>query len=282
MAVNFINLNQVSLDTDMLKLVSAKTELRSPSQKLDELIVALATSNPLWNFVVTDVRSYANPKQVERVTVYERGEELGFISWAYFRGDYGFRIGNDRIRNARERSSSYNTHDVKKALASIKKTFTPKNLNERFVAAMDEARGLLNNQAYSKVREHNSALHQLDILRVEFSKSVQDMFVQYLDRIGKLHVLEKQETAHLEMETLTSMRDKFQDGKCALVIRADSGYIVKRNGVLEHMTDETMPDSMKAKVGMLKLVDDEHFITGVGGKVNTEVFVLAPEEGESK
>ena len=48
------------------------------------------------------------------------------------------------------------------------------------------------------------------------------------------------------------------------------------------MDDTTLPHHMKAKLGMLKLVDDKHFISNIGGKYTADVFVLAPEkEGES-
>jgi hypothetical protein len=70
-------------------------------------------------------------------------------------------------------------------------------------------------------------------------------------------------------------------GKCAVVIQVDGGYIVKTGDKVEMMDDTTLPHTMKAKLGMLKLVDNEHFITNVGGKVKADVFVLTPEEGES-
>ena len=71
-------------------------------------------------------------------------------------------------------------------------------------------------------------------------------------------------------------------GACSVVIKVDGGYIVKTGDKIETLTDTTLPDHMKAKLGMLKLVDDEHFITNIGGKVKADVFVLTPEEGEAK
>ena len=85
------------------------------------------------------------------------------------------------------------------------------------------------------------------------------------------------------MKTLDELSSAFEKGRSALVIKTDGQYIVKTGDKVEIMDDTTLPADMRAKLGMLKLVDDEHFITNIGGKVNAEVFVLAPnEEGEDK
>jgi hypothetical protein len=258
-----------------------KDEYKSPSGKFSQLIVELATRNPLWNFVITDVRPYN--KTVQTVTAYQHGENLGYIEWDYFRGEYGFEIGNERIERARERSRAYKTHDEKKALAAIKKTFSPKNVAERVLEAVKDAKKLLGEQSYHKRREHSTAEHAVEKHAVEFVKTIWAQYEAHMETQGKAHILEKWREVEVEMKTLDELSSAFEKGRSSLVIKTDGQYIVKTGDKVEIMDDTTLPADMRAKLGMLKLVDDEHFITNIGGKVNAEVFVLAPnEEGEGK
>jgi hypothetical protein len=258
-----------------------KDEYKSPSGKFSQLIVELATRNPLWNFVITDVRPY--DKSVQTVTAYQHGENLGYIEWDYFRGEYGFEIGNERIERARERSRAYKTHDEKKALAAIKKTFSPKNVAERVLEAVKDAKKLLGEQSYHKRREHSTAEHAVEKHAVEFVKTIWAQYEAHMETQGKAHILEKWREVEVEMKTLDELSSAFEKGRSSLVIKTDGQYIVKTGDKVEIMDDTTLPADMRAKLGMLKLVDDEHFITNIGGKVNAEVFVLAPnEEGEGK
>jgi hypothetical protein len=42
--------------------------------------------------------------------------------------------------------------------------------------------------------------------------------------------------------------------------------------------DNSLPETMRGKLGMLKLVDAEYFIENVGCRVNDEVFVVLMDE----
>ena len=276
---DMMTLSRLTVSDKMTGVI--KEEYKSPNDRFSRLIVELATRNPLWNFVITDVRTY--DKSVQTVTAYQHGENLGYIEWTYFRGDYGFEIGNERIERARERSRAYKTHDEKKALAAIKKAFSPKNVSERVLEAVKDAKTLLGSQSYHKRREHSTAEHAVEKHAVEFVKTIWAQYEAHMETQGKAHILEKWREVEVEMKTLDELSSAFEKGRSALVIKTDGQYIVKTGDKVEIMDDTTLPADMRAKLGMLKLVDDEHFITNIGGKVNAEVFVLAPnEEGEDK
>jgi hypothetical protein len=275
--MNMMQLSQLSIAEKSIKDGHSKETLNAPSKKFNDLIVALATKNPLWRFVVTDTRSQ---KEVYQIAVLHYGEELGYIRWSYFRGDYGFEIGNDRISKARERRNAYRTHDEKKALAAIKKTFSPKNVGERITDASEAVRKLVGAQVWEKNRAYMNHKNTLNQKLVDFVETVDDQFRTYLRSHNQFHIYEKVQEAEVEMKTLQRLQEDLV--KCAVVVQVDGGYIVKVGDKVEMMDDTTLPHAMRAKLGMLKLVDDEHFITGVGGKVKADVFVLTPEEGESK
>jgi hypothetical protein len=276
-SMNMMELQQLTVHKEFTKNGNTKDTLKPPHRKFNDLIVELATKNPLWRFVVSDIRFQ---KEVYQITVLHYGEELGYIQWSYFRGDYGFAISNDRIERARERTSAYKTHDEKKALVAIKKTFSPKNVRERVAAASEAVRKLVGTQAYEKHREYLAHDATLTKKALEFVALANDQFQTYLRSRNQFHIYEKVQEAEIEMQALKNLQANL--AKCAVVVQVDGGYIVKVGDKVAMMDDTTLPHSMKAKLGMLKLVDDEHFIANIGGKVKADVFVLAPEEGESK
>lgn len=280
--MNMMSLSQLTLAKKHAEIGLTKERLTA-SDTFNELIVELATRNPLWNFVVTDLRTHSFKKSVVEITIYQHGEELGTIGWDYFRSDYGFKITNHRIKSARNRTSSYRTHDVKKALAAIKKSFASKNVSERVAHEVSLANSVLREQIYTRNREARTINDNIKTAKVDFADTLPAEFKAYMQLANKAHVLEKHDTLTLEMKTLNDLEQAFDSGKSALVIKTDSGYIVRHNDKVEILDDATLPNDMKVKLGMLKLVDNEHFITNIGGKVKADVFVLAPnQEGETE
>ena len=274
--MKMLELNQLSLSQNLIKEKNTKENLIVQSGDFNTLILTLAINNPLWRFVVTRLRF----NKIERITVHQHGEAIGYIGWDYFRGDWGFAIGNDRIEKVRHRVSEYRTHDLKKALTAIKKSFSPKNVGERISHAVQCAERVVRDQAWEKNRTYGIAKNNLNEKLNEFVETVDDQFQTYLRNRNEFHLYEKAQEAQLEMNTLKDLQTKL--GICSIVVQVDGGYIVKTGDKVEMMDDTTLPHNMKAKLGMLKLVENEHFITNIGGKVQADIFVLTPEEGEGK
>jgi hypothetical protein len=82
----------------------------------------------------------------------------------------------------------------------------------------------------------------------------------------------------IEMLTIEKVKDHFSNGKAVLVIRDDGKYIVKMGDKVDLYDDNTLPQEMRGKLGMLKLVEAEQFVTDTGCRINAETFVLILEE----
>lgn len=258
--------------------ITDKSKLPPPQSGINELVLKLSAIRPLWTFSITDngysIRAYG-------FDVYESGEKLGEVAWGYFRGSHGFIIENERIGKLKQRTSSHRTSDPKKALAMVKKTFYRQNFTERFTAAVTAIDKLLYSESYDKGRKANKARHDLNDKAQEFAYSLQDEFVEFLKRKNALHFWEVHHTANLEMLTIDSAKKAFDKRNAAVVLRADGQYIVKLRDKVEIMDDTTLPSWLKAKLGMLKLVEDDHFVSDVGCRIHAECFmVLANDEGE--
>jgi hypothetical protein len=93
-----------------------------------------------------------------------------------------------------------------------------------------------------------------------------------------LHAEEKIELLDTEMRTIERVQEEFTKSKTALVVKDLGKYLVKIGDNVELYDDNTLPVDMRMKLGMLKLVNDEQYITDIGCKVTSEIFVLLVDE----
>ena len=90
--------------------------------------------------------------------------------------------------------------------------------------------------------------------------------------------VEKAEEVRGEMLTIETIRQRFAKEETALVIKDSGKYLVKVRDNVQLYDDNTLPHEMRSKLGMLKLVEAETFLSNVGCRVNDEVFVLLLDE----
>ncbi len=105
-------------------------------------------------------------------------------------------------------------------------------------------------------------------------------FRAYLDIQKKLNVLNELEDHELEMETMDQIKDSFVNHKTALVILDGDQYIVKVGDVVQLYTATTLPEQMRSRLGMLKLVNEKQMVTHAGCRVNDIVFVVVMDNEE--
>ena len=259
---------------------------------LHEIMWKVITENPTWEFKVHEYYGQVKSETMDtrpRITVskfavFKDGEEIGKIDrdYRYDQGGHVFSITSNAIRNERERIGAYRTKDAKKALAAIKKTFSNKSVGERVNEALAEANRVVGRQTSRKRGDHQSALHSLVPLMKTFA-FVQhpDEFKKYAVISGQAHNLAKLREAEAEMLTVTDIESKFKTDKgTSLVLLSNGKYVVKTGDEVQLYDDNTLPLDMRGKLGMLKLVEPEQMIEGVGCRATTEVFVLLTAERE--
>jgi hypothetical protein len=276
-----------------------KSEFEFKVEKpLDEIMWKVITENPSWEFRVNEYYGNLNHGQTKagetadsapRITiskfkVFKDGEEIGTIDrdYRYDAGGHIFSISSNAIRGERERVGSYRTKDAKKALAAIKKTFSNKSVGERVNEAYAEANRVVGRQTSQKRSNHQSSLHSLIPLMKTFAfKEMEEAFKKYAVRMGQSHQLAKIRETEAEMLTVTDIEAKFKTDKgTSLVLLSNGKYVVKTGDEVQLYDDNTLPLDMRGKLGMLKLVEPEQMIEGVGCRATTEVFVLLTAERE--
>lgn len=272
---------QRSLDKEGLKLVGVYGQI-------EPVVNRLATLNPLWTFVaVSSTHSTGKDRLAIGFTVKLDGEDLGQIGTSYM-GSRGrvISISNDRIGKGRQRSDSYRTTDADKAVLMAKKMFGKMNPAERIQKAKEAAERVVSRASWNKERERNNHRGSIQGAMLKWAETNgYAMFLEYVEKEAipsdKLKInnsLNKLQVLDTEMKTIERVQGDFSENKTALVVKDSGKYLVKVGDNVELYDDNTLPLDMRMKMGMLKLVQDEEYLTDVGCRVTSEIFVLLVDE----
>lgn len=280
-SLNLFALSNVEIHPDVQKKFQGEEKIENPPTDMCKVVMHLAMANPLWRFIVRDISGM----KATLFSVIDSGEEIGKIGRQYYRGDYKIALSNDRISDARERTSSYRTGDVDKAILMAKKMFFRLKPNERIEKAYGTAKQVMQNQWHDKQREHRYAEREIESSAVKFIMGTGfPLFLSYLDGLPeheKKPMLKKMEQASKhkqDMLTIESIKEKFGSEHTALIIKDEGKYMVKIGQDVQIYDDNTLPVEMRGKLGMLKLVEAEHFVSSVGCRINDEIFVVLTQE----
>lgn len=272
---------QQSLDKEGMKLVGVYGQI-------EPVVNRLATLNPLWTFVaINSTPSNGSDRLAIGFTVKLDGEELGQIGVSYM-GNRGrvISISNDRIGKGRQRSDSYRTQDAEKAVLMAKKMFGKMNPTERINKAKDAAERVVTRASWNKERERNNHKSNIQGAMLRWAETNgQAMFLEYIQKEAipsmKQQItnsIEKLEVLDTEMKTIERVQQDFSNNKTALVVKDSGKYLVRIGDKVDLYDDNSLPLDMRMKMGMLKLVQDEEYLTDVGCRVTSEIFVLLVDD----
>ena len=250
------------------------------------LIEKVALAHPHWELIAhgSTVDYSTNKRIARRFRVFEGAHYIGSIIKQGYSGDYKFELDNDRIRNTRYRRGGSCTKDLKKAYKTVKEHFIAPTTAEVRARAVQDAGGMVNNEAWKRQR-------QLD--------SFFDKYTATLRR----YVLENMETARptlvaygIPEAALSDFCEMFPDtalaqdmstaiGKSRVGIVAlieDDKYALCHPGNPDPfavLTANELSDDVKRKLGVLKVVPTAGTpIESIGMKINDTTFYLLPQE----
>lgn len=255
-------------------------------EALYDVVYPLAKMKPQWLFVGLgeNERSNAHISTLSKTLtvadfdVFEDGELLGNISIRYIRNSHKIYVCNDRLRAARHRSSGYATMDPDKAIKQVRKTFYSRTNSEMVEKAYNTADSILNDIYYNKQREFAS---RESVLYKEASAFARANFEMYLamfptkEKAAK--EFEETTTEYLAIKDVRAAYTK-SDGAHMICVRKDGTYLVVggRDDTPIVFTNDTLPENIKSKLGMLKLVDAGTVISTSGVRIDGNTFIVLP------
>lgn len=261
---------------------------------LQAVVKELVVLKPNWKFVGTHcnhIREYEGTTtfSLTHFTIMEDGETLGELGRTYHGSSYKIKVNNHRIAEKRQRGGGYKTEDPKKAIVRIKRTFGRKDTTERLADAAGEALNYVNEAIRNHAYTHRNVHAPVSKAAMDFVMGEGfPLFMQFVHERMPPHesknIIEattKADNLKLEMQILEDIRSRLDTKKSALLVRDMGQYIVRVGDNVQLYDDNTLPTEMRGRLGMLKLVDKEHFIENAGCRVSEDVFVVVLDEEAS-
>jgi hypothetical protein len=267
-------------------------------EELVPLIKMLAIKKPDWTFECQDYVNQTSPNAVifTDVIVKERNRKAGHIDITHvyrrLRRVMRYRVIHDSIKKERGDQHTLTTSKVDQAFKLALKHFGAKTdaqvLDEknneitqafRSVSGQNSVSGVVQkyigsvagNKLFSLMSTYiqNHEKDFMSMLPTDLHKTYTDYF-QGFDKHKIVHTVTQQ----------------YEDKKTIMVfIDNDKWRIYNLHGTCDHETynsdSDDIPEHVRRKVGMLKLVDNQHVIANVGYRMNETSFLItsadAPE-----
>ena len=244
---------------------------------MEVLLTRLATRHPNWRIVYTQPQG--------SVQVYDgvgRSAPLGRIHLdRLYTGSQPWRYGLNSLRLDRERQRGDATYtaDASKAVRLIEKNFVPKSVHEIVNEGRSTLENLASNVRHIAHRALEAAYEELNKPMRKFLRENVDLLVGGNYPYLPAHTLNKLDGLVKEDTETSSMQQVFiSDHKGTVVFQHNTTYLVSQDGgAAEVRQPEELPDRVRTGIGMLKLVSDGGYISGVGVRAKEGMFYIMPE-----
>lgn len=242
---------------------------------MEDVIKEIARRHPDW------VVSSAADEEARKFTVFHKSDTsmpLGYINedYKYVRGERCrlFTIDNWRITEMRQRGSNIQTSKPKEALKAVEKYFFPLTDQEYTEKAFREAHHLIHRETANARNTLDRSIRELHQPMMTFAHKHWDEFISMLsgdERTEALSLLQHQQLANAARALYKEVDDK----KCLTVYLTNGKYTVQQGEVLQEYESDTLPEHIKTKVGLLKLVENKQVVAEVGVRVDN-LYVVRP------
>lgn len=257
------------------------------NEHIHPLIEKLALKRPEWKFTASygsfhsyDDNELAVGFEIRDFKVFDKRELLGGIelgSYSWKTKLHSFHIGNHRTSAALERASSYKTSNIDKAVKLVLKHFGARNDMELYQEAYRVGVEKLSSQA----REKNNMVRRLwsnsDDAAFAFIIGHWEEFLMSIADVRERESLRRlpeiQEEALL-LDTLYKTGTSPGGGAYTICQQGDYYLMTNNVGVLEKKSGDELPNNVRHKLGVLKLVKDGQAVSDIGFRANETTFMV--------
>jgi len=295
MLLNLPNIDYASINAKIKQMEVAHGDgrtivLDSINASLQELIEPLALKHPEWRFEPSETTRHntsSNDKMslvVTRFDVYFNRECLGWVGRErnYTRAEDTYVIYNERIEKSMQRGRSTKTGKLDKALRIVEKTFSPAKHDEVFDKLITQARSHLAGHVRSKenITDRLWRMHYEEIRSYMLTRW--DEFVALVPSAKQSSDISKYPEYVNEANLVRQMYNDAIHSDCMYynIVISGSSYLVKHNDKLSIHDAQTLPEGIRGKLGILKLVEDGQAVEGMGFRANENVYFVVGENND--
>ena len=272
------------INTDFEKIEAATTQpIFGVQPHLAVLAQAVIAKYPQWQLVAVSAQQYCSNtsvtpnvtgRLVTKFNIIEKREELGYIGWdySYSRGDQ-YVVGNDRISQQMERTSHTKTTKIDVAMRHIKKHFSPKTVDEHFTKSINEA----NDNLYRQLQNlHYATRNSYDEVKGEVMDFIDSNWEQFISTLEPAQVVKAAQFLQKRKnhEAITSTHEATIKKLCHDILLRGNEYVIRHNGVVSIFDNDHLPQELKMKLGMLKLVAVGDVVDGIGYRGTEDCFIV--------
>lgn len=252
------------------------------SLSIHPFVEALALKHPEWRIVCLDGAVRNDDEEgtylcATKFAVYDKREKLGEIGSEFSngRGKDMYVITNHRTAKTLTRANSFKSSDVAKAVKHVEKYFVPRNSEEIVEQMYELACGSLKKQSLSKQVASRRIEDQLKPSVWEFVREHVDAYMATLPDTNVRANVETLLTLHVELDLLDSIANtNALTSEKYFVVQQGGVYLVTNGDKLTEHSADTLPEHIKHKLGILKLVQDEQAVSGIGYRCSESTFIL--------
>jgi len=239
-------------------------------------IDTLAVKYPQWQFLPDRVRHREEGYLATVFSVFDDANPRKFLGFVGMTDVYKgmnrtevFVVNCDRLAKERQRGMQLETTKLDVATKAVRKYFRPPSVNEVMDIVIEHAHAVAYNEARVAQTQERQYHNMLGGAMEEYLTKMWDSFYAQLDvtkqGVADLLTQYKAETAQLvQME-----RDIFNKNMLTVVLDKDK-YVVQSKDTRTVYTVDDVPLFIRERVGMLKLVDVNTMLLGVGVRVETK------------
>lgn len=247
---------------------------------LVSFIDALAVKYPQWEFIPNRIRITDEGYNVTTFCVYDESnprKPLGFVGMANnYRLSHKntvFTVQSDRLTKDRERGRQLETTKLDVAMKAVRRYFRPPTINEVMDIVIEHAHSVAYNEARVSQGQERQYQNMLGGAMEEYLIKMWDSFYAQLDAtkqgVADLLMQYKAETAQL-----IQMEKDINNKNMLTVVLDKDKYVVQSKDTRTVYTVDDVPLFIRERVGMLKLVDVNTMLIGVGVRVETKNDVV--------
>jgi len=245
-------------------------ELSIPSYQL-RLIDQLTRERPTWRFRAAV--SFFKSCNITNFTVFDGDEELGNISW----NGAAYTFDNPRLRAKRERGGVNYSTKLDVATKRILKAFHTKTRKERGQEAAKATKEAVSSVTNTSAFGFRRKFQPVQDLLTTYLVRNWDEASKYLTSVGAAADPTVPEL-HANQQTARQMGEAVQNARGVTIRIEGTGYLSVREYAnsleTEVYSGETLPDHYRAGLGILKLVEPQTTVAGVGLRVDQHTFLI--------
>ena len=248
---------------------------------LPAVLDRLMKERPTWRYKCTKTL-YGNTPRVDDFVIYDGDEQLGKLWIDTHWRDEAIRYFFDNFRLKQTRQRHMPTFSTKPDVAAkrIVKAFHLKTPKERAADAFKETHSVINGIASETSWPFRRAKGRIEDRLFEYAARNWSDIKQYLNADD----MDFPALAEANAEAIMLMGFYNDNNGVTVRIESNGAYLVSRraNDGFDAVTytDASLTDHLRGALGLLKLVEDKGYISGVGARVNTNLYFVMDKKDE--